>query len=219
MEPFESTIAKIVVKAKGKPSRMLDQIRGLLKETSNKNWIFFVEKDGRNKTMIKVAKPCHQAASKKGEQIEKAKCFKWSKSLIIFGCCRMPPESCMIWCGRTDNSCSYCLVFLSSLSWEISVDCNDIAIILSLYNSYLDKDLLAILVSGSSRPFPVFVIVPFVKYYSRRTSGKVLISWSSYIMIKSSANLLRWLYWLDCWSYTVYSIQVLSDNVNGCLSF
>ena len=26
----------------------------------------------RNKTMIKVAKPCHQAASKKGEQIEKA---------------------------------------------------------------------------------------------------------------------------------------------------
>ena len=72
MEPFESTIAKIVVKAKGKPSRMLDQIRGLLKETSNKNWIFFVEKDGRNKTMIKVAKPCHQAASKKGEQIEKA---------------------------------------------------------------------------------------------------------------------------------------------------
>ena len=44
MEPFESTIAKIVVKAKGKPSRMLDQIRGLLKEMSNKNWIFFVEK-------------------------------------------------------------------------------------------------------------------------------------------------------------------------------
>ena len=39
MEPFESAIAKIVVEAKGKPSWMLDQIQGLLKETSNKNWM------------------------------------------------------------------------------------------------------------------------------------------------------------------------------------
>ena len=44
------SLLEILVFYKGKPLRMFDQFRELLKETKSKNWVFYSEKDGRNNT-------------------------------------------------------------------------------------------------------------------------------------------------------------------------
>ena len=53
--------SSILLFCKKMPLRIFGQFRELFKETNDKNWVFYVEKERKKKTgMIKVAKSCHQ---------------------------------------------------------------------------------------------------------------------------------------------------------------